>query len=122
MRYNAKYDKEKKRLVPDQNLVDTHPLKDKIEKAHFIHKLDGKGSDPIVKINLFMTALRTITSKTYSDVSNHYYNTGGICETEAELDAHLDWMFELIQKYGEDAKALLKAHRKERLEAQNANS
>lgn len=111
-----RFEREKKKLIPNQNLVDTHPMKDKILKEDFTRKLKH-GQEAIASntINGAMTAIRTITSKTYSDAASLYglYRGHSLFKTEADQNAHLDWIFEQFEKGMKDAKALLKTHRKE---------
>lgn len=111
----GRFNTEKKKLVPNQNLVDTHPLKAKILKKDFKDRL--KFGEPIASnsINATITAIRTIASKAYSDAATAYglYKSHRLFETAEEQDEHLDWIFEQFHKYMDDAKVLLKTHRAE---------
>lgn len=104
---------EKKKIVPNQNLVDTHPLKTKILKMDFKNQLKFGNSIASDDINRTITAIRTIASKTYSDAAPLYglFTKHKIFETAEEQDQHLDWIFEQFHQYIDDAKALLKTHR-----------
>ena len=105
---------QKKRIVPDGvDLVATHPLADKIKKAEFMARMEGTAYSPVNRINMMRSDLRTISSQIYTAMQTNYWDLGGICETEAELDQHLDWLFEQIEFYAGKTKDLLRQHRKE---------
>lgn len=112
----TKHKNEKKKIVPDgTDLVSTHPLAERIKKADFMHRLEGKGSSPVDRIQNMRSDYRTLMSQTYTALKTNYWDLGGLVKTEAELDEHLDWMFEQMYFFAEKTKDLLREHRKELL-------
>lgn len=111
----SRHETEKKKIVPDHDLVATHPLADRIKKIEFKNKLSGSGGSPVGRIQNMITDLRSLTSKTYTTMKTNYWDLNGVIETEEELEEHLDWMFDQVYLYAEKAKDLMREHRKELL-------
>ena len=62
-------EKEKKALVPKRDYVDGHPLEEKIRRISFKTGLKHQGHDAVEQFNTkLQTAIRTVVSKTYSDM------------------------------------------------------
>lgn len=109
-----RFTKEKKALVPKRDFLDGHPLERKIRRTCFKAGLKHQGHNAADAFNSGLTTpIRTIVSKTYSDMFHAArFTTNELLEGE-ELEQHLDWMFEELAKYQQDAKALILKHMKE---------
>ena len=109
-----KFEKEKKALVPKRDYLDGHPLEGKIRKMCFKAGLKHPGHDAAKAFNNSLTTpIRTIVSKTYTDMFKAVrYTTNDLLEGE-EMEKHLDWVFGELEKYQQDAKALILEHLKE---------
>ena len=109
-----RFTKEKKALVPKRDYLDGHPFEDKIRKVCFKAGLVHQGHNAAKAFNNQMTTpLRTIVSKTYTDMFSVIRNTSDSILTDAELDAHADYIFEVLEAYQQEAKALVLAHLRE---------
>lgn len=109
-----KFAKEKKALVPKRDYIDGHPSEEKIRRVCFKAGLKHQGHDAAKAFNdRLQLAIRTVVSKTYTDMFQVARFTSNELLSESEREEHLDWMFEELEKYQQDAKALIKAHLKE---------
>lgn len=106
----ARFNREKKALVPNQKLIESHPLKELIRRRSFAANLKyGRGDD--ARVEDFMTPLRTIVSKTYTEFMREtMWRTRSLFETRQEREQHIDWMFDQLEKYLKDTRALVKSH------------
>lgn len=119
MHFENKFDKEKKALVPKRDYVDGHPLEDLIRKRAFKCKLKNESIDLLQHFNRNMqTTMRTLVSKTYTDTFKCLRWTLTSQLSNAEIEQHMDWMFEELEKYQQEAKKLILKHFK-KLENQN---
>lgn len=111
MSLQSKFDKEKKALVPKRNYVDGHPLEDLIRKRSFKRKLENSGSDLIQHFNGNMqTTIRTLVSKAYTDMFKCLRWTVTSEMTAEQRQQHMDWAFEELEKYQQEAKKLVLKH------------
>lgn len=109
-----RFEKEKKDLVPKRDYLDGHPLEDKIRRILFKAGLKHQGHDAVKQFNSqIQTAIRTITSKTYFDVFKVVRHTSNEILSGDEVEQHLDYIFAELEKYQQDAKALVSKHIKE---------
>jgi len=105
------FEKEKKALVPKRDYVDGHPHEDKIRRVAFKSSLKYTGHDTAEKFNQAMQkSIRTIVSKTYTDIFQTVRYTSNNLFTKTEREEHLDWMFEELEKYQHGAKKLIRQH------------
>ena len=108
------HQKEKRDLVPDRDYIDGHPYERKIRKACFKAGLKHLGHDAAQKFNDgLQVAIRTVVSKTYTDMFQTVRYTANEILTDDEREKHLDWIFEELEKYQQDTKALIIKHLKE---------
>lgn len=111
---SQRFTKEKKALVPDRDYLDGHPFEDKVRKVCFKAGLRHQGHDAAKAFNTQMrTPLRTIVSKTYTDMFSVIRNTSDSILNDDELDAHADYIFEVLEAYQQEAKALVLTHIRE---------
>ncbi len=109
-----KFEKEKKALVPKRDYVDGHPHEEKIRRISFKSGLKHPGHDSVQHFNNgLQKSIRTIVSKTYTDMFQTIRYTSNELLTNEEREEHLDWIFEELVNYQQDAKALILAHLKE---------
>lgn len=111
MYLETRFNKEKKALVLDRDYVAGHPLEDEIRKRAFKRKLGKAGSDLLQHFNGNMqTTMRTLVSKTYTDMFRCLRWTVTPEMPEAQREQHVDWMFEELEKYQKEAKKLVLKH------------
>ncbi len=109
-----RFEKEKKALVPKRDYIDGHPLEDKIRRVVFKAGLKHQGHDAAKHFNDgLQTPIRTIVSKTYSDIFKAVRYTSNEVLSGEEVEQHLDYVFAELEKYQQDAKALILKHLKE---------
>ena len=109
-----RFEKEKKALVPKRDYIDGHPLEDKIRRVAFKSGLKHQGHDAAKHFNDgLQTPIRTIVSKTYSDIFKAIRYTSNEVLSGEEVEQHLDYVFGELEKYQQDAKALILKHIKE---------
>lgn len=109
-----RFEKEKKALVPKRDYLDGHPLEDKLSRAFFMASLKHQGHDAHKAFNdSLQMHIRTITSKTYSDIFTAIRYSSIKEMSEAEQEQHLDWVFEQLAEYQESAKKLILKHFRE---------
>lgn len=114
LRLENKFTKEKKALVPDRDYVIGHPLEDQIRKRAFKRKLEKNGADLLQHFNaITQTTMRTIVSKTYTDMFKTLRWTVTSEMSAEQREQHADWMFEELEKYQQEAKKLVLKHFKE---------
>jgi len=109
-----RFEKEKNALVPKRDYIDGHPLEDKIRRIVFKSGLKYPNHDAAGQFNLkIQTAIRTITSKTYSDMFGAIKYTANEILCGEEVEQHLDYIFAELEEYQKDVKALVLKHIKE---------
>lgn len=109
-----KFEKEKKALVPKRDYIDGHPFEEKVRRVCFKAGLKHQGHDAAQAFNnRLQLAIRTVVSKTYTDMFQATRFTSNELFSESEKEEHLDWLFEELEKYQQEAKELIKAHLKE---------
>lgn len=108
--------REKKRLVPDSALIITDTdLVAKLDKALFRATLASSSNDYTPKnaqalADRFMTPLRTVISKVYTE-TRHATDRSGL--TDDEVRDISDWFNGQIIKYLQESQELLIKHREE---------
>lgn len=111
--FYGKIRKEKKALVPTRDYLDGHPLEEKIRRVCFKAGLKQQGHDAVKAFNdKLQKTMRTIVSKTYTDMFQTIRYTSNEVLTNDEREQHLDWAFEELEKYLQDTKKLISAHLK----------
>ena len=106
-----RFGREKKALVPVRDYVDGHPYEEKIRRVSFKAGLKHPGHVTTDKFNEdLQKSIRTIVSKTYTDLFQTVRYTSNHMFTDDEREEHLDWVFAELEKYQQDAKALILRH------------
>jgi len=109
-----RFEKEKKALVPKRDYIDGHPFEEKIRRITFKAGLKHQGHDAAKRFNEgLQTPIRTIVSKTYSDIFKAIRFTSNEVLSGDEVEQHLEYVFAELEKYQQDAKALILKHLKE---------
>lgn len=109
-----RFEKEKKALVPKRDYIAGHPLEDKIRRIAFKAGFKHPGNDAAKRFNEgLQTPIRTIVSKTYSDIFKAIRFTSNEVLSGEEVEQHLEYVFTELEKYQQDAKALILKHLKE---------
>ena len=109
-----RFEKEKKAIVPKRDYIDGHPCEEKIRRIVFKSGLKHPNHDAAQQFNLrIQTAIRTITSKTYSDMMGAIKYTANEVLSGDEVEQHLDYLFAELEKHQQNTKALVRKHIKE---------
>lgn len=113
-----KFEAEKKKLVPKKDFLIGHPFEDKLRRLFFKADLKHPPRTPTQNTEsrfngAIQTPIRTIVSKTYSDMFKFIkYSTIDIMTEQEKLD-HINWAFEELESYQANIKALVLKHFKE---------
>lgn len=101
-------------IVPERDYIDGHPSERKIRKACFKSGFKFPGHNAAQKFNHGLdVTIRTIVAKTYHDMFSTVQYTSNEILTDDEREEHLHWIFRELEKYQQDAKALIIKHLKE---------
>ena len=94
-----RFTKEKKALVPKRDFLVGHPLEQKIRKVCFKAGLKHQGHDAVAAFNDGLTTpIRTIISKTYTDMFHTVRFTSNEVLKGDEIEQHLDYIFDELAK------------------------